>query len=78
MPGWQEDLLNQLSGFSWDPHGDTWHQHEVERRMPRYRANDPLERELAAWVHKQRHLYRRGQLRPDRVAALRQLPFRIV
>ena len=86
MLGWQEDLLNQLSGFSWDSHGDTWRQHcadlrmflEVERRIPRYRANASFERELAAWVHKQRHLYRRGLLLPERVEALRQLPFRIV
>jgi hypothetical protein len=86
MPAWQEDLLNQLSGFSWDPHSDTWRQHcaalrvflEAEHRIPRYRAYDPSERELAAWVHKQRHLYRRGQLLPERLAALRQLPFWII
>ena len=85
MPVWQEDLLNKLTGFSWDPHSDSWHYHcellraflEGQRRLPRYRANDPSERELAAWVHKQRHLYRRGQLLPERVATLRQLPFLI-
>lgn len=86
MPVWQEDLLNKLTGFSWDPHSDSWHQHcallrgflEKEHRLPRYRANDPSERELAAWVHKQRHLHRRGQLLPERVVTLRQLPFRII
>jgi len=86
MPVWQEELLNQIDGFSWDPHSDSWHYHcellraflEGQRRLPRYRANDPFERELAAWVHKQRHLYRRGLLLPERVEALRQLPFRIV
>ena len=86
IPGWQEDLLNQLSGFSWDPHGVFWRLHCAdlgtflggEGRMPRYRADDPFERELAAWVHKQRHLLRIGKLLPERVAALSQLPFRIV
>ena len=86
LPMWQEDILNQLRGFSWDPHGDAWRQNyaalqlflEAQGRMPRYRANDRFERQLAAWVHKQRHLNRRSQLRLDRVAALRRLPFRIV
>jgi hypothetical protein len=86
MPVWQEELLNRTDGFSWDPRSDSWHHHcevlrtflEGQRRLPRYRANDPFERELAAWVHKQRHLYRRGQLLPERVATLRQLPFRII
>ncbi|WP_409158000.1 helicase associated domain-containing protein [Lacisediminihabitans sp. H27-G8] len=75
-----------MTGFSWDPHRDSWHLNwtllrdflEREHRLPRYRANDPSERELAAWVHKQRHLYRRGQLLPERLAALQQLPFRII
>lgn len=86
MPPWQRALLQQAPLFEWDPAADRWWaQHsqlkrflETERRMPRYRTTDEAERAIAAWVHKQRYFYRRGQLGAYRVEALRRLPFRIV
>jgi len=50
----------------------------AEERLPRYRSTDTRERELGAWVSKQRYLHRRRRLLPERVEALCQLPFRIV
>lgn len=86
MPSWQEQLLVKLGDFSWDPHSDRWeHQFralrtfiEIEGRVPRYRAVNLAERELAAWIHKQRHLHRQDQLRYERLAALRSWQFKIV
>jgi hypothetical protein len=86
MPPWQQVLLEQLPGFSWDPAAELWEGQysrlraflEAERRVPRYRSVEPGERELAAWVSKQRHLHRRHTLDPQRVELLRRLPFRIV
>lgn len=86
MPAWQRGLLSQVPEFSWRPSTDQWQQHyrrlrrflQVEGRVPRYRSAIASERELAGWVSKQRHLYRRGRLSSERVTALRRLPFRIV
>ena len=86
MPAWQRHLLTQVPGFFWDPLEDQW---EItcaelaqfltnENRMPRYRTTIESERALAAWVHKQRHLYRREVLPAQRVAALQAMPFRVV
>ncbi len=86
LPTWQRDLLDNLDEFSWDPHGDQWDEWfrrlrlflADEQRVPRYRTQDAGERALAAWVHKQRFLHRRGSLSSERVIALRELPFKIV
>jgi len=86
MPAWQAELLQRIPGFVWELAARAWWDKlellraflEQERRVPRYRSVDAGERELAAWVHKQRHHFRHGRLRPERVAALRRLPFKIV
>ena len=86
MSAWQRDLLAQVPGFSWDPLEDQWRLVcvqlaeflEVEHRMPRYRSTSDLEHSLAAWVHKQRFLHRRGVLPTRRVVALERLQFRIL
>jgi hypothetical protein len=86
MPAWQRRLLQQVPGFVWDPMGESWRHQlrlmhsllKVGGHIPRYRSSDPHERALAAWVDKQRHLHRRGELSAERVAALRQLPFKIL
>ena len=86
MPAWQAELLQRIPGFVWEPAAGAWWVKlellrsflERERRVPRYRSVDAGERELAAWVHKQRHHFRHGRLRPERAAALRHLPFKIV
>jgi hypothetical protein len=86
LPEWQRELLEDVEGFLWDPSNEIWNQHlvdltaflEREARVPRYRSTDERERRLAAWVHKQRHLHGRGELRPVRADSLRRLPFRIV
>jgi hypothetical protein len=86
LPAWQFQLLDKMPEFSWDPLGDQWDEWfeklrsflDLESRVPRYRADEPEEKALAAWVHKQRHFHRQGTLAPDRAAALRELPFRIV
>ena len=83
---WQRELLHQVPGFLWAPLAEQWEQtnRQLEtflalvRRVPRYRTTDETERALAAWVHKQRHLHARGELSAHRVAALRELPFRIL
>ena len=83
---WQRELLDRVSGFSWDPLGEQWEEtcrqlerfFIAERRIPRYRTSEETERALAAWVHKQRHLYARGELAAHRIEALRKLPFQIV
>lgn len=79
---YQRRRLEAFPGFLWDPIADRWsetfrayelflHQH---RRAPSVRAADPVERSLAAWASKQRHLRRRGQLDPARESALTRLP----
>jgi hypothetical protein len=86
LPAWQRELLEQLPEFTWDPLGDQWDQWleqlrtflETERRVPRYRTEQTVERALAAWVHKQRFLYKREALTPYRAEALRSLPFKIL
>ena len=86
MPVWERELLEQLPGFSWDPLGEQWDRWcgllntflITEGRMPRYRSLSPSEKALAAWVHKQRHLFRAGSLSVERVASLRSLPYKIV
>lgn len=62
MPAWQADLLQRIPGFVWEPAVGAWWVKlellraflEREGRVPRYRSSDAGERELAAWVHKQR------------------------
>lgn len=86
MPTWQLTLLAEINELAWNPSGEKWIARlarlraflHIEKRMPRYRSSDPTERALAAWVHKQRYLHRRGKLPANRVAALRRLPFRIL
>jgi hypothetical protein len=87
MPAWQANLLAAaVTGMSWDPHGDAWRRnlHEAieffteHHAAPRYRSTDEREKKIAAWLAKQRHLDRTGQLSPERVAMLRQAPFRIL
>ena len=86
MPLWQFVLLDEVQQFEWEPLDDSWAWHidelrsflDSENRMPRYRSHEPGERALGAWVHKQRHLYQRQALSADRVAFLRQLPFKIL
>lgn len=86
MLAWQRHLLSQIPDFYWDPLEEQWGRAcaqlaeflENENRMPRYRSTVDSERALAAWVHKQRHLHRRGVLAAHRVTALRAMPFRIL
>lgn len=86
MPAWQLTLLADIHQMSWKPAGENWMARlgrlraflHTEKRMPRYRSSDPTERALAAWVHKQRYLHRRGKLPANRVTALRQLPFKVL
>jgi len=86
MAPWQQVLLEQIPGYSWGPSNDQWERQygqlreflEAEGHLPRYRSTDMRERELGAWVSKQRYLHRRWRLSAERVEALRQLQFRIV
>ena len=86
LPGWQHALLEQVRPFSFDPYGDLWNdQYELLavfqarlRKVPSYRSSDLSERALGAWVHKQRHLFKTGQLSAERVSAFRELPIKIV
>jgi Helicase associated domain len=86
LPGWQRALLEQIDQFSFDPHADLWwDQYKLlsnfqaaHRGLPRYRSGDRDEKALGAWVHKQRHLHRSGELSAERVSALRELPIKIV
>jgi hypothetical protein len=86
IPAWQRELLDGLPGFTWDPLGDQWDGWmellrdflDREQRIPRYRSKDAGERALAAWVHKQRHIYGKGALPPSRVTAMRSLSFKIL
>lgn len=78
---YQRRRLECLHGFSWDPLGEQWDSQlakfaqfvEELRRVPRYRADDVDERNLAAWVTRQRHFLRLGLLPADRVSDLRKL-----
>jgi hypothetical protein len=86
LPGWQHALLEQIDLFSFGPYADLWlEKYELlsvfqgtHQRVPSYRSRDLEEKALAAWVHKQRHLHRKGQLSAERVSALRRLPIKIV
>jgi len=86
LPSWQRELLEQVPGFSWDPLEEQWNEWRemlqvflaAEGRMPRYRSTSANERALAAWVHKQRHLYKRGEVSESRVSSLKALPFKVV
>ena len=86
LPGRQHALLERIDGFSFDPHAELWNeQYELlarfqaaHRRVPSYRSQDQSERALGAWVHKQRHIYKRSQLPAGRVSAMRKLPIKIV
>ena len=85
MLAWQRDLLSQIPDFYWDPLEEQWGRACAElaeflvneNRMPRYRSSLESERALAAWVHKQRYLHRRGVLASHRVTALQAMPFRV-
>jgi hypothetical protein len=86
LPDWQLALLQQIERFTLSPHSELWAEQYRELAkfiadhgsLPRYRSVDLTERALAAWVHKQRHLYRYGHLLLDRFEALRALPIRVV
>jgi len=86
LPSWQRELLEQVPGFSWDPLEEQWNEWREtlrvflaeEVRMPRYRSQDARERVLAAWVHKQRYLHKRGEVSEARVSSLKALPFKVV
>jgi hypothetical protein len=79
---YQRRRLEAIPGFLWDPITDRWSDtfRDYERflvrhrRAPSVRCVDPLERHLAAWASKQRHLRRRGHLDPARESALARLP----
>lgn len=78
--------LEALAGFSWAPADDAWNAHfdaylrflGREQRVPRYRAEDREERQLAAWAAKQRHAAKRGHLDEARIERLDTLPIRIL
>lgn len=73
--------LECLPDFSWEPRGDQWDAQlakftrfiEEAGRSPRYRADEVDERNLAAWVTRQRRLARRGTLPADRFSDLQRL-----
>ena len=79
--GYQIERLELVPGFSWNPIDDRWERQlgeyvvffETQGRAPRYRAEDPAERRLAAWAAKQRHNARRNPVPPHRRAALKLL-----
>ncbi len=79
---YQRRRLVAIPGFLWDPITDRWsgtfRDYERflvrHRRAPSVRSADPLERHLAAWASKQRHLRRRGHLDPARESKLATLP----
>jgi hypothetical protein len=79
---YQRRRLEAIPGFLWDPITDRWSNtfRDYERFLVRYRrapsvrSVDPMERHLAAWGSKQRHLRRRRHLDPARESALATLP----
>lgn len=83
---YQRLSLEALEGFSWAPADDVWNAHfdaylrflGREQRAPRYRAEDPEERQLAAWAAKQRHMAKHGHLDEARIERLDTLPIRIL
>ena len=80
---YQRRRLQAFPGFMWDPIADRWSDTlraseqflDQHRRAPSVRSSDPIERSLAAWSSKQRHLRRRrGRLDPERETTLAALP----
>jgi hypothetical protein len=73
--------LEELPGWSWDPHADTWDQnfaptqvfHETHKRWPEHGAPGE-EGVLAVWVGTQRQLFKKSALSSERVRRLEELP----
>ena len=78
---YQRRRLECLPSFSWDPMGDQWDTQLARvtefvdefHRLPRYRAIETEERNIAAWVTRQRRFMRLGTLQADRISELREL-----
>lgn len=78
---YQSQRLQCVAGFTWAPANDRWQTQydayreflEQHHRAPRYRSQDPAERNLAGWAAKQRWRHRRGQLPVDRGQQLSRL-----
>jgi hypothetical protein len=83
---YQRLSLGALEGFRWAPADDVWNAHfdaylrflGRKQRAPRYRVDEPEERQLAAWAAKQRHRAKRGHLDETRIERLDTLPIRIL
>lgn len=86
LSDYQQERLECVPGFSWDPREDAWHDslHGVEmfvrkhHRRPRRRSTDPDEARLAIWFRNQRLLARRESLSDERLGLLVQLNRRII
>lgn len=73
--------LKSLLGWTWDPYEDQWEAAfaalvrylDRHAKVPAYTVINTDGIGLGAWVHTQRQLHSRGQLRPDRALRLNQL-----
>lgn len=83
---YQRLSIESLPGFSWAPADESWDANfaayeeflNYERRAPRYRSTDRMERRLAAWAAKQRHALKQGRLEGARVQKLDTLSIRVL
>lgn len=74
---YERDRLQCLPGLSWAPRAEEWESRleeydafvTAERRKPRYRSANPVERRAAEWAARQRARMRAGRLPGDHLRA---------
>ena len=82
LDSWKVEMLESLPGFEWRPQQEAWDRHlewfvrfvNTTGWSPRSTVSDPAERQLAAWVLRQRYLCRQGRLPKHRIDALTAVP----